>query len=156
MELAAEGSLNDFKAVGIAMDCLKTEAIQMAQTLAASGGGNCPCTTCKCPCKCSQPGGDGAKGPDPWGGFKPTTGGTTKFANLTPPAAGAASTPFGVGAGLGAQSDDRKARWGGGGPNLTQAPPGLKSDEITKLTVNSKLFDEKTAREKLVPRSARA
>ena len=126
----------------------------MAQVLTASGGTSCPCVTGKCPCKCSQPGGDGAKVPDPWSGFHTGKVGATKFANLTPNADGAASNPFGIGAGIGAPGDDRKSRWGGGGLNATQAqhtagmPPGLKSEEITKITVNSKLFDEKTAREK--------
>ncbi len=107
---------------------------------AGSKGTACPCTTGNCPCKCSA---------DP-------------FATNCPWSAGAAAAPS---AGLGAQtfelntppSPERGRGWqrrdggdpgggGGGGSSPPHRPPGLPRAGAG-ITLDSRLFDEKTAKE---------
>ena len=146
LELNAEGVKNDLTALGMAVEGMRAEATQaglkIREAFESAVGAQCPCVSGKCPCKCNQPGGAAAGGPatsDPWHAWHGSSAGHGVAHAMSPTAGAPSCGPFGAGAGL-------------RGPNAAAArpelPPGLKGEDMGKITLTSKLFEEKTAREK--------
>jgi len=154
VEMVVGDLRTDVAAHGMALDAMAKDGQRLhdaVKTVCEEQRTGCPCVSGRRPCKCNRPAGEGQ--PDPWFGAAQRAAGPQHF-NMSSPANGG-DQPRAGGGGPGGPP--------GGGDGQGPPPPahafeasarppkpsGPMGEELAKVTLNSRLFEEKTAREKV-------